>query len=459
MKIPQSLIVLVSLLSFVIGILIASFVDFCANYSFWFFSFSLVFFFSAIIFRKHKQILIVSCVFLFFFLAFFRYSLALPVYSPAYIYFFNDKNNLEIQGIVSKEVVGVDNKQKIFLKTEKIFLEQEQKVKGKILIYTDLYPVYQYGDVLKINCNLKKVENFADFDYQRYLAKDGIYSLCYQPLIEKVDYRGNFFWKNIFVFKKKIIEKIEFGLEEPASGILKAMLFDDKSSFFQDVQDLFKKLGISHIIAISGSHIVIICAISFMILLELGLWRNQAFVVNSIFLFFYLVIIAFPASAVRSVLMWFVLFYALAVGRLTRFLNVICLSAFILLLINPFLLRDDVGFQLSFLAVLGIVYIFPFFKKYYIYPQSKWASLVQDVFFVSVSAQIATAPISILNFKTFSIISPFVNVFVVWTFPFIMLFSFFAISLSFVFPQLTIYFFYPIELMIDYIIKVSEFFL
>jgi competence protein ComEC len=174
-------------------------------------------------------------------------------------------------------------------------------------------------------------------------------------------------------------------------------------------------------------------------------------------LIFYIALIGLPASAMRAGLMGFLVLLALNIGRLNKMVNSLALAAFILLWINPKLLRDDIGFQLSFLAVLGIFLFNSFFKKIVRYEKIKSSFLkgILEVLVVTMSAQVLTLPIMALNFSQISVIAPLANLLILWTLPFLMILIISALFLSFVFPPLSFYFFLPSFFILRYIIMAA----
>jgi competence protein ComEC len=128
-------------------------------------------------------------------------------------------------------------------------------------------------------------------------------------------------------------------------------------------------------------------------------------------------------------------------------------------LVNPFLIRDDIGFQLSFLALLGIIYIYPYFKKIFeklYFDKFKFSRPVKDILAVTLSAQIATAPVLYYNFGSISLIAPLSNLAVLWLLPFLLIFLFSGLFLALLFPELSNVFFLPAGLILKYILFVSK---
>ncbi len=291
---------------------------------------------------------------------------------------------------------------------------------GKILITVPNYPEYNYGDVLKINGKIQPPIVFEDFNYKNYLAKDKIYYVSYYPKIEILERnQGNKIFSAILKFKNNLTQKIETLMPFPEVSILEGIILGNKQIFSEEIKNNLSITGTSHITAISGMNIVIISEILMIVLIALGLWRKQAFYFVLILIFLFILMVGAPASAVRAGIMGMILLYAKKVGRLSSAMRIMIFAGAIMLLFNPFLLRYDVGFQLSFLAVLGLIYIKPIFDTW-------WGKLLKkecigsilEIIDTTIAAQISVLGILIYNFGRISFISPITNILIV---PFITL--------------------------------------
>jgi len=453
---------------FILGVGIVSFLPTQAlKYDIYFFICLVGCLIIVILFWKNKRITLVALMGAILFLAFWRYSVNLNINSPDKIWYYNGQT-IAFRGIVNDEPDIRENNVKLEILVEKLTPprpspyegEGEIEISGKVLITTDLYPKYNYGDELKIVCRLEAPEEFQGFAYDKYLARFDIYSVCYYPKIELLNFgQGNIIYDNIFRFKDNLRIIINHGLTEPEASLARAVMLGDKRAISDDLRDVFSKIGISHIVAISGMHISILSAGVMYLFLGIGLSKKKSFYLACVFLIFYIIMIGAPASAVRAGLMGFLILLALNSGRLSNTTNSLFFVSALLLIINPRLFRDDIGFQLSFLAVGGIVYFFPIIDDYLekIKIPKLWG--IRSVIVITISAQITTLPIIVKNFSIVSIVSPVSNLFILWTLPFLMVAIIFGIALSSIFSSLSPVFFLPTRLLLDYIIKVSQFFM
>ena len=354
-----------------------------------------------------NQALIMSALFLAGFgLGAWRLFLALPGFNNVLSL---TESQFYVQGNIHQAPLSKLNKQ-TFVVDQIIIGEKEYS--GKILVTTDLYPEYKINQRLKFSCTLKTPGQIEDFDYGKYLANQGIYKLCYYPHIEILASESKFFrLTNMTRFfaqaRTAEVKLVNDFVPSPIAGLLSAMLLGDRSELDQSLLDKFSQAGVVHVISISGTHITLLSGIIFFILLFLGFSRVKSFWLITLFLFFYLLLIGFNAPAIRSAVMGLIMLYGLKEGRLSSAGRAVIIAAWFLLLLNPRLLVFDVGFELSFLSTLGLVYFSP-----YISTMSKkilpWSG-IRSVTAMTLAAQIATWPLVSYYFGLISLVAPVSN--------------------------------------------------
>lgn len=454
----KSRIFLICCITFILGVAIASFLPArIIQNDLWWFAAVMTSFVLTVLFWKNRIIRIIALAGLFLFLALWRYSVSLSENTPDKIWFYNGQTMTVFGKIINEPDVRRNNV-KYIIETQNLALPQNQIISGKILITENLYPRYNYGDEIKIACDLKAPEPFNNFSYDRYLARYDIYSVCYYGSIELVKReQGNWLYEKIFNLKNKLREKIDFGLPEPESALARAIMLGDKKGIPDNLREKFSQTGVSHIVAISGMHISILAGMIMLMLLGLGLWRKHAFYFATAFLVIYIILIGAPASAMRAGLMGFLVLWALSLGRLNKITNSLVLAAAILLLINPRLLRDDIGFQLSFLAVLGIVYIHPLLNNFFDKIKVPKLKGIRDILNITIAAQVFTLPIIAINFSQVSIIAPLANLLIIWILPILMVAVLIGLFFSFLLPNFSAILFLPAKIILQYIIFITDF--
>jgi len=296
---------------------------------------------------------------------------------------------------------------------------------GRILVKTNLYPEYFYGDVLKISGDLERPENFSGFDYQNYLAKDNIFFISRFPELTLLNRPESLnFYGHLLVLKKKFIGIFDKILPEPKSSFLAALLVGARRTLPDDLVNAFNKTGTSHIVAISGYNISIISIMILNFLSYLFLPRRLIFWIVITGILIFTLIAGAGASVVRAAIMGGLLVLAGREGRFYRVTNAIVFAGAAMLFFNPYLLRYDTGFQLSFLAALGLICLAPHFNRWF-------AGLPNFLSFrtnlaATLSAQIMTFPIIFWEFGRISLIATLANVLILPAIPTTMLFGFLA---------------------------------
>ncbi len=373
------------------------------------------------------------------------------LYTQDQIAEYNDLDKeVRFTGYVAKERDQRSNHVKLTVKTDY----------GKVLVTTRKYPEYNYGDELEMIGNLEAPAVFEDFNYQGYLAKEGIYSVSYYPKIKLISKnQGNIIYQLIYRFKDKVKKAVERIMPLPEVAVLEALVLGNKASLTENLKNQFNITGTRHIVAISGMHILILVKAIMIILLGIGLWRGQAFYFALGLLALFIIMVGAPASAVRAGIMAGILLLAEKIGRLNNSGRAVIFAATLMLIFNPLLLKFDVGFQLSFLAVLGIIYIKPIFDNWLekIIKKEQLSAPLQ-IITMTLAAQAATLPILVYNFGRISFISPLANVLIVPILPYVMgagfIFSFATVIWSFLGKILI----WPAWFLFAYITKIVEWF-
>jgi competence protein ComEC len=206
-------------------------------------------------------------------------------------------------------------------------------------------------------------------------------------------------------WRHRLLERFQLlGAGDDVYAVLSAMTLGDKSALSRDLRDVYSVTGASHVLALSGLHLGILYF--FFVCLIPTRWRRavlpQVFIILSIWAFTFLA--GLPVSMIRAALM-FSMFAVFSVGeREGASVNTLCLAALIMLVVNPASLYD-VGFQLSFMAVISILIVMPFFDGLvsWEWRQHHWLlSRLWDCLAVSTAAQLGVAPLIAFYFGRFS---------------------------------------------------------
>jgi len=384
-----------------------------------------------LVWRKEQKIKILGFSLLFLALGMTRFVFSLLPSNNKDINIYNDKKEvIEFHGIVIEEPDIRKDKIKLIIDSKKIKQKEVlSDVRGKVLIDVTRFPEYEYGDFLNISCQLQTPVEFDNFSYKDYLAKSDIYSVCYRANVNVIEHnKGSYIISALLKTKNKFKKIISSILVEPHASFLQGMLLGSKQGIPDELKESFNLTGTSHIIVISGLHITIIAG-SLVYLAEiLSFPRKYVLLFAILGLIIFILLIGAGPSAIRAGIMGGLIILAMYSGRLSDTKNAILCAASIIILINPKVLRFDVGFQLSFLATIGIVYLSPYLKKVLnIVPNFL---KMREIIAMTLSAQITTLPIVIYNFERISLVSPIVNVLIVPLIPLTIIAGFISMFLG-----------------------------
>ncbi len=454
---PQSKIFFYACLFFIFGVFIRS--VFALDF-FWLYLILLGSVFFLILFRVNKYFLILGIWGVFLFFGLWRYQLFLPQSSPDRIYYYNGRQ-VEFSGLVDQEPDQREDNVKLDIDVKQIKLgDKVQKVTGKVLVTNFTFPEYKYGDQLDITCDLQQPEAIDDFQYDQYLARYDIYSLCYYPKINKIsENNGNFILSQVYNLKNYFSRRLNQILPEPQSSFLGGLLIGAKKAIPADLQSDFNKTGTTHIVAVSGYNITIIATFLMLIAGHLGIGRKKSFWLILGFLIVFLMITGLQASILRAAIMGSLVLLAGYLGRLSMVKNALALTVVIMLLFNPKLLVYDLGFQLSFLATLGLVYLNPVLVKLTKIENCKLPIvklIAGDYLLTTLSAIIMTQPLILYQFGKISLIAPIANILVLPFIPLAMLFGFISGIAAMIWTGLGWVIGWSVWLVLSYIIWVLE---
>ncbi|RYD92001.1 MAG: ComEC family competence protein, partial [Sphingobacteriales bacterium] len=286
------------------------------------------------------------------------------------------------------------------------------KTTGKLIIYLSKDDTIglRYGDRLLIQNKLQSIKNSGNpgaFDYQQYAAFQGIFhSVFLQPGEYRLQAGKDISFWNQFIFKSRaaIVNGLQKYIpgDNRITGIAEALLIGYKQDLDRDLVQAYSNAGVVHIIAISGMHLGLIYVVLVWIFARLPLIKRSTFarvflILSCLWLFS--ILTGSSASVLRSAVMFTCIVIGKNFFKQSSAYNSLAASAFILLCYNPYFLWD-VGFQLSYLAVFGIMWLQqPIYRRFYF--KQRWLDLLWGMVSVTLAAQIVTFPICIYYFNQF----------------------------------------------------------
>lgn len=260
--------------------------------------------------------------------------------------------------------------------------------------------------------------NPEEFDYARYLAVKGVSGQVYLPAGR---WRADAspcnaltdlpLWAGLriraLVWRDRLLSLYrQVGMQGEEHALLSAVTLGDKSALSRDLRNLYAETGVSHILALSGMHLGYLMIVFNFLFARCG--RRRALQVSvglsALFLMWtYVFVAGLPSSLVRAASMYTLMWGAVMCGRKGVSVHALLVSAFFMLCVNPMYLYD-VGFQLSFLAMTGILTVYPACRKWRA-ARWPWVGWVVRSLWLSFSAQLFTLPLAGYYFGTVSVYS------------------------------------------------------
>jgi competence protein ComEC len=295
-------------------------------------------------------------------------------------------------------------------------------VNGNLLITikdTSAKSLY-YGDELLIPSNYKPVDppfNPAEFNYKTYLAHQNIH---YQSFLYPHQYAviahniGNPVIAYSLRLRQQLVQKFKANIHDTAAiAVASTIILGYKADMSNDVLQAYSKTGTIYILTVSGAQVAVIYLMLSWVLSFL--WRYKygkllrAIIIISL-LWYYALLTGFSPAVCRAVVMVSLIVIGKTYSRYINSLNILAVSAFLLLLYDPYFITE-VGFQLSYIAIAGLIIFRPVVYNLLKF-KNKWADRLWNLCSLSIAAQVVTFPLSAFYFHQFPVYFLVSNLFV-----------------------------------------------
>ncbi len=288
-----------------------------------------------------------------------------------------------------------------------------QGFQGEVLVFVSPEHSLRYGDIIQAQGLLEEAPVFEEFDYRAFLWKEGVFAVMRNPaitIVQKGAYRnpGEFFYAKLLVWKEGSREKLYRSFSSLEGAVLGATLLADKRMWTKGFEDRLNATGLTHITAISGQHVAIFITILVPLLLLLGLWKQQAHLITLGFVGIFILLTGGDAAAIRGGFMGALASLGVIWGRQNQSMRLLVVAGAVMLFFNPFLLARDAGFQLSFLALFGILLLSSRLQRFLMFLPKDFG--IRDAGAMTVAAQVFTAPLIMVLFGSVSLVSPITNI-------------------------------------------------
>lgn len=313
------------------------------------------------------------------------------------------------RGYIESDPYNINARQYFNFKTKEIIIDGDVllKISDTIRITTEIHPDYEYGDTLEITGKL---------DGRR----------LYKPEISEIDYEAPFFsflYRKIFDIKGAFLKSINGSILEPNASFINGILLGERSAIPQGLKNAFQRTGMVHILAISGYNVTIVVSLIYALLL-LFLRRSRAFWFAVLGIFVFTILTGASASVVRAAIMGCLVLLAHKEGRMYSSSRALAATAAIMVVLDPLVIQEDIGFLLSFAATLGMLYLVPILSRYVRKIPEFYGA--KEAAITTTSAQIMVLPLLLFFFGSVSPLSIIVNILVLPLIPFAMLTGFIA---------------------------------
>ncbi len=344
-----------------------------------------------------------------------------------------------IRGVVSQEADVRADRIYYYLDARQITLgPQKQNIKGKVLVRVPVpAPVYGYGDLLTVHGVLIQPEepgNPGQFNYRAYLARKNINTVLMVNDPKNVKQLGkeksNPFMYAVLTVKEKLVKVNQKTLPLDQAALVNGIVFGTQGQIERETWDLFSQTGIVHILSVSGLHVGLVVAGILALLKILRLSPIYTAPVTTVILLFYALLCGLGPAVTRATFMALLFLWAYHLNRAYDWPTTLAVTAFISLLWRPLSLYD-LGFQLSFAATWGILYLGPllnqFLNRFSAWPKglrdTAWITTeplglsrreiflaIRDTIWVTIAAQLGTLPLIIWYYNLFQPVSLLANI-------------------------------------------------
>ncbi len=333
-------------------------------------------------------------------------------------------------------------------KTQFFDIKLEAPYAGKVKVVTSQVPERHYGDLIMFQGKIEKPERKIDPPVSVF------------PKVSFIEAHQGFLLKeNLINFKSVFINQFRKLLPQESAALMSGITFGYQSDFSKDFKNKMARSGTTHLVALSGYNITIL-VLAIAALFRSFLSRRLTFYLTVLAIILFAVMVGGEASVVRAAIMGFLTLLAREAGRIYSFRNAVVLAAAVMALFDPTILVFNIGFQLSFLSLVGIVYLEPALKKFFDIRDTGSPTSFgwRENALTTLSAQLAVAPLLISYFEKISLISLFANVLILEFVPLTMALGFLLGAVSFLFFPLGALLGWFVNILLAYEVRIINFF-
>jgi len=269
--------------------------------------------------------------------------------------------------------------------------------RGQLLLVLPTLTNYHYGDRLQVTGKPETPQPFETdlgrtFDYPAYLAARGIGAIMRQPKIERLDEKnsGSMVVGQLFALKFAFLRRLDQVLPEPSSSLLGGLVVGGKRSLGPVWQEQLRRTGLIHLIVLSGYNLTIVGVGVASFFAFLRLRRSLALGGAVLAIILFSIMVGGGASVIRAAIMALIAILARLTGRTYEAGRALVTAMIAMVAINPLILVNDIGFQLSCLATAGLIYGAPLVERWFQFVPTYLG--LRSAIITTVAAQLAVLP-------------------------------------------------------------------
>lgn len=325
----------------------------------------------------------------------------------------------------------------------------------RLTLYTELRPRLRYGDIVHAR---GRVVPPPEDSFGRYMTNNHLAGTLFYPEMTIVRAGGNPILSLLGTARQTMQAILNRHFSQEESALLHGILLGNRDEFSRAFLDKLSMSGTMHVTALSGLHMAIIVFMCKAVFRRMFFGREvPTFVATFITVLVFVALTGFAVSALRASMMAFLVALAQNTSRLYNPRNALALAAFVLTLINPKVPVFDIGFQLSFFATSAIIYFAPILQRFAFF-QTAGTFAWRSILAITLSAQIAVLPLTIVYFSNFSLSMLPANIALLTVVPVMMALGFMTIGLGLIASALADVMSIPTSFLAQYALSVIEFF-
>lgn len=332
-----------------------------------------------------------------------------------------------------------------------------------VLAITDRFGDYAYGDRVRVSGVLAKPESFTTdlgrtFNYPGYLRARGVtYQIRYGEIERIAVGEGNPIVAALVAGKHRFMRSLESVIPEPHAGLGEGLLLGEKRALGESLETAFRKTGIIHIVVLSGYNVLLVVTFVMSVFAYLFDIKFRTFF-GILAIGAFAVLVGLSATVVRASLMAGLLLVARFTGRTYAVVRALSFAGAVMLVHNPHLLAFDTGFQLSFLATVGLILVAPMIETQLSFVPNPRMIGVREFLTATLATQFFVLPLLLYQIGEFSVVSVAVNVLVLPMVPVAMFLTFAAGMAGLLSASLALPFAYAAYWSLAYILAAAEWF-